>query len=207
MFLIPLGFISLASYGLEPLFHLLKAAGRFGTSKPLQPISSSVYSRWLHLSMGTASVSCQRSKPATCTAGWQWRHPLLCSSRPSRSHTYLGTQRGTESSTDRSGWLCRRLRYFFQCACPGCMEAEPKCPDKGGVRGQMKSKHGLKAISRLKKATMVVRIAGRHHDLCLPLLMPRPERRKGRMRAIGIEEIKVLIPISITQTHMHNELP
>lgn len=87
-----IGFHFISTVRLEPLFHLLKVAGCFRTSEPLRLISSSVCSWWLHLSTGTASVSCQRSKPATCTAAWRRQHLLLCSSRPSRFHTYLGTQ-------------------------------------------------------------------------------------------------------------------
>lgn len=58
----------------------------------LRPSFSSVCGWRPHLSMGIVSASCRRSKPATCRAAWR-RQPLpLCSSRPSRSHTYLGTQ-------------------------------------------------------------------------------------------------------------------
>ena len=92
MFLIPLGFISSASYGLEALLRLLRVAGCFGPSGSLWPLFSSVCAWRLHLSMGTASVSCLRSKPAMCRAAWRQQPLLLCSSRPSRFHTYLGTQ-------------------------------------------------------------------------------------------------------------------
>lgn len=96
MFLIPLGFISFASYGLEALFRLLRVAGCFGPSESLWSIFSSVCAWQLHLSRGTVSVSCLRSKPATCRAAWQQQPLLLCSSRPSRFHTY----------PDRTGQKC-----------------------------------------------------------------------------------------------------
>lgn len=74
----------------------------FVLSRPLRFIFSSVYSWWLHLSMGTASVSCLRSKPAMCTAAWRWQHLLPCNSRPSQSHTYPG-QTGQRRSHKSAG--------------------------------------------------------------------------------------------------------
>ena len=78
MFLIPLGFISFASYGLEALFCLLRVGGCFGPSGSLWPMFSSVCAWRLHLNMGTVSVSCLRSKPAMCRAAWRQQPLLLC---------------------------------------------------------------------------------------------------------------------------------
>lgn len=100
----------------EPPFHLLIVAACFSLSRSLWPIFSSVCSQWLHVSRGTASVSCPRSKPAMCTAAWRWQPLLLCSSRPSQSHTSLGTQERERKQTE--------IRVIFQDALlflPMCM--------------------------------------------------------------------------------------
>lgn len=120
MFLIPLGFISFASYGLEALFRLLRVAGCFGPSESLWSIFSSVCAWQLHLSRGTVSVSCLRSKPATCRAAWQRQPLLLCSSRPSRFHTYLGTQEKERKQAQVRLILQEALLFLPRCGLLVC---------------------------------------------------------------------------------------
>lgn len=103
----PPGFISLALGGSEPRFHLPGGAPHLRAPFCAAP----------RLSTGTASASSRRSRPATCTAGRR-RPPLPpCSSRPSRFHTYLGTQDGGES----------RHRSEASAGCPTTSPREPRC--------------------------------------------------------------------------------
>lgn len=76
------------------------------------------------LSTGTASASSRRSRPATCTAGRRRPPRPPCSSRPSRSHTYLDgdTRRGRKQAQ------VRRLRQDALLLLPGSPDVKRPGP-------------------------------------------------------------------------------